>query len=719
MTRTSLTSLTSALTLGLALGLALTLAAGCSIPGSTFQATADADTGDAGPDTLSIIPSVTAFSVDEDGTAEFTIKLSHPPMAPLTVQVDSPSTAIGLTLPADLTFDTTNFSQPRTILVAGLDDDDVADAEADIALTAIGLPGATVRATVDDPDVAAVVVNVGTTINVDDGQSVDVRVHLSHKPESELTVSALLGAGPCTVNTTSLVFSPATYDTDQVFRFTANVDANAMNDSQTLTLRIGAADREFTLLELDGDQLLISASPDPLTVVEQGSAGSLNVALTQQPPATVTVMVSVVSQTGVVTVDKNQLTFTTQNYATNQIIQVTGTDDADIVNDTAKIVFTAGGNIPTREVTVNIDDNDAQEIQHDAGNGLTVDENGEITFGVRLKQEPSSPISVAVQSQATGVATVTQGSLLTFNAQNYNVAQTVRVKGTDDLNLANNSTKIRMFVGTLLTEVNVLVADDDQQELLVSTTMLNIPEGMSRTIDVTLKYEPLSTVTAMVTSTNATSLPATPPMLTFTPTDYATPHKITVNAPVDTNDVSETATITVMGAGAAQSRTIMASVMDETDVERWGWPDPFPSTINVPAGFVVTYKVDVGSVANIDSFHTYVPTATGSFRMALYTDTGNAPGTLVAEMPAGKVLTNGINDGPILNDPQLTAPTYFLAIRFSQGVNVGYANAGTTGRQCTRNLGIPNISDPWPSTFGVSTCALDRLINMWITTYHQ
>jgi len=139
----------------------------------------------------------------------------------------------------------------------------------------------------------------------------------------------------------------------------------------------------------------------------------------------------------------------------------------------------------------------------------------------------------------------------------------------------------------------------------------------------------------------------------------------------------------------------------------------------VPAGTVVAYLLDVGAVANVDSFYTYVPTATGSFRMALYTNVANAPGALVAEMPAGKVLTNGPNDGPILNGPLLMDPTYFLVIRFSQDVNVGYAAAGVTGRQCIRNFGIPTILDPWPSSFGAAACTVDRLINISLTTYHQ
>jgi hypothetical protein len=694
--------------------------AGCSIPSSQFQPSTDGGVSDGmGTGVLAIVPSVTALTVDENRSKELTVTLSQAPAAPLTIQVDSPSTAIGLTVP-DMTFDASNYSQPRTIIVTGLVDANVADAQAQLTLKAAGVTAVEIPVTVDDMDTVTLVTNVAANnvINVNGGQFVDVTVHLSHQPDSDVTVMAILGAGPCSVNGTSRVFTPQGYDADQTFRFTAANDPNTSNDDQTLTLRLGSADRQYTLHEIDGDVLNIAISPSQLAVVEQSSAGNLNVALTQQPASNVTVSVSVVSQTGIVTVDQNQLVFTPQNYATNQIVKVTGADDADIDDDTAKVVFSAPG-IATREVVINIADNDSQAIEVDALSALSVDESAEITYGVRLKQQPSADTTVAVQSLATGVATVTQGSVLTFTPQNYNVFQTVKVKGTHDTNLATNQTKIRAFVGALLTEVTVNVLDIDQQELVVSQSMLTLQEGDMRSFTVALKYEPLTTVAVTVTSSNATAFPVSPAMLTFTVASYATPKTVTVSPPLDTNTNVETSTITVSGGGAAQAKTVMATLVDVTTISNWGWPMPFPSTILVNAGLVVAYRIDVGMMGTIDSFHTYVPTAVGSFRMALYTDAGNVPGTLVAEMPAGKALANGVNDAPIANGAQLAAGAYFLVIRFSSNVNVGYAAAGVTGRQCIRNFSIPAISDPWPSTFGAAACTTDRLINMWMTTYFQ
>jgi hypothetical protein len=328
-------------------------------------------------------------------------------------------------------------------------------------------------------------------------------------------------------------------------------------------------------------------------------------------------------------------------------------------------------------------------------------------------------VVVTVVSQDGNVANASPGTL-TFTPADYNQPHTVTVRGVRDGNLATSPTTIRLAQAAIgNTDVAVNVTDVDRQIIVLSTTTLAVPEGSSRTFDVSLMFDPGGPVTVNLSNDNQTVLPIDRTSIDFTSATYQTPAHVTVSPMVDSNASSETARITVSGAAAPSSVTLTATTTDSTVVQNWGWPTPFPSAISVPAGTVVAYKLDVGAVAAIDTFHTYVPTATGAFRMALYTNASEQPGVLVAEMSDGKVLTNGVNDAPILGGPVLGDATYFLVIRFSQDVNVGYAAVGTTGRQCIRNFGIPMISTAWPSPFGAAACTQDRLINMWITTHHQ
>jgi hypothetical protein len=715
MTRTTTAAVGRPLALPLACALAL--AAGCQIPDEPFVPTPDP--GDPGSEVLAIVPSVTALAIDENGNKQFSVTLSQAPAMPMSVKIEATSPKLGLSVP-QLDFTPTNFEQAQTVTVTALADLDVADEVASITLSAAGVEPVTLSATVHDKDTLALVTDVAASnvVTLDEGQSVDVHVHLSNQPGGDVSVMAILGTGPVTVTPSTLVFTPANYAMEQTLRFTAAIDPNITTDDQPLTLRMGSADKLYTVRSVDKDVLNIAVTPSSLTVTEQGAAGNLNVALTQQPPADVTIAVTTLS--GHIVTSKSQLTFTPQNYATNQTVQVTAPDDPDVEDDTDRITLsTTTAGVMAREVAVTIKDNDSQQILEDVPGTLAVTENRDVTFGVTLKFKPSTTVNVSVASLATGVATVTPG-VLTFDATNYNVPKLVTVHGADDNNLAVNSTTIRLAEATIgMTDVPVDVADDDQQRIVVSATMIAVPEGTNGGFDVSLAYDPGTTVTATVASDNGMVVPFSPTSLTFTTTDYAQPHHVTVNPPVDTNNTSEMATLTISGAGAATPVTVNASVTDATKLDTWGWPAPFPSTVLINAGLVVAYKIDVGAVANVSTFHTYVPTAAGQFRMALYTNAAEVPGALVAEMPAGKTLVNGLNDGPILNGPQLTDATYFLVIRFSQNVNVGYAPSGTTGRQCIRNFQIPGITDPWPSSFGAAACTTDRLVNMAVTTYHQ
>jgi hypothetical protein len=91
-------------------------------------------------------------------------------------------------------------------------------------------------------------------------------------------------------------------------------------------------------------------------------------------------------------------------------------------------------------------------------------------------------------------------------------------------------------------------------------------------------------------------------------------------------------------------------------------------------------------------------------------------------MPSAIVLGNGSNDGPIVNGPLLTSATYFVALRFEQSVAIGYAPPGTTGTQCFRDVFYASITDAWSAAYGGpagTTCSTNRLMNVWISTYHQ
>jgi hypothetical protein len=712
--------------------------AACSIPDTAFHATPTGGDAGAAIDTpsavLSIIASAAAVMVDEGAMKDFTVALSQPPSAALTVTVATAAmTKLGLSTHA-LSFTPGNFDRPQTVALTGLADRDTVDERADVTLSAPGVDPVTLTATVHDLDKLSLITDAGATsaVQIDEGTTATVHVHLSAQPTGDVSVSALLGTGPVTVSPSMRVFTQANYDVDQAFTFTAVSDSNTVSEDQSLTLRAtGVPDKLLSIHDVDKDVQNIKVTASTTTITEGAGAATLGVSLTQQPSTSVTVTVA--TTTHQARVDAGQLTFTPQNYATVQSVQVDAPTDPDTVDGSDTIDLKAtdpdSGTVLERTVAMSIHDPDVQHILEDAPSPLPITETTMATFNVALQFKPAQTTTISVTSLDTGVMMVSPASLV-FTPANYNVAQAVTVTGVHDSNLTTDTRSVQLLeaaIGTV--NVPVKVTDVDHQAIVLGATSLSVPEGGARTFDVSLRFDPGASVTVTLANDNQAALPISlapspPPAsgmlsIPFTSANYATPVRVTVSPPVDSNSASETATVTASGAGATASPTITLTTADSTVIQPWGWPTPFSTTTQVSGGFAIAYPINVGAVANLEAFHVYVPTGIGLFRMALYTDVSGKPGHLVAQMGDGKVMVDRTNDGPPLASAQLTSPTYWLAVRFSSSVNIGYDLPGASVNRCISNSRYSTISEPWVTDFTDVTCGGDHLFNIWITTYHQ
>lgn len=713
----------------LALVMALGLAA-CSVPSIAFRATPDAGAGlDAMVSVLAIQASTASFDVDEGSTAAFSVTLTQAPGADLVVKVATADTAsaaaIGLSVP-ELRFTPTSFDQPQTVTVTGLVDADTADALATITLSADGLDPVSVAATVRDHDKVEITTDIATsgTLVINETSTATVHAHLTHQPASDVRVTAVLGAGPVTVSPAQVTFTPANYSVDQTFTFTAPDDINIVSEDESLTFQAtGVPDKPYTIHDVDKDALNIHATPTTMSVNEGGSA-QISVTLTKQPPASTTVHVDL--QLGNVMIDHTDLTFTPQNFATAQTITVSAPQDANTVNEQDQVTLSIpGSTVSSVTVAVTTIDDDVQAIVEDAPSPLSVTENQSTAFGVTLKFQPTTTMFVTVSSLAPGVATASPGTL-TFTAQDYNdpTKHQVTVHGTDDNNLVTNSTSIKLHEPTLVDVlVPVDVPDDDTQAIVLSTTSVTVPEGMSGTFGVALKFDPGTTVSVNLANTNQTSLPISPigtAAIAFTggPSgNWMTPVSVTVSPPVDSNNVGETATITVSGAGAPVPATVAATVMDSTVVTQYGFPTPFTGTASLTLGEMIAFRITTSATATLDSFGVYIPAGTGDFRMAIYADGVNAPGALVAAMPVRQAIANGINVASIPGT-NLPIGSYWIAFREAQVTTVGQSTT-STGPACVAVQSISNLDAPWPSAFGSANCGNTNFMNFFITTHHQ
>ncbi|HEX4420620.1 MAG TPA: hypothetical protein VH165_22050 [Kofleriaceae bacterium] len=255
--------------------------------------------------------------------------------------------------------------------------------------------------------------------------------------------------------------------------------------------------------------------------------------------------------------------------------------------------------------------------------------------------------------------------------------------------------------------------------IVVSAQAIEINEGATTDFTVALAFQPTAAVHVTLTSTNPTSLPVTPESLDFSTTNWQTPQTVTVTAPVDSNNMSESATISVVSA-PIPTATVTAMVVDSTQINSYGWPAPpaFTGSFAMLQGQVIAYKVNAPT-STLDLMGVFVPTASGDFRMALYDDNGNTPGALIsAAQFLRRSLVNGANIVDIADVP-LTTGSYWIALRIGSPTTLSAGDAGQTGVRCTRELNINSLDDAWPVNFGTADCANTNLFNFWITTYHQ
>ncbi len=232
----------------------------------------------------------------------------------------------------------------------------------------------------------------------------------------------------------------------------------------------------------------------------------------------------------------------------------------------------------------------------------TVAENGgTATYTVVLDSEPLSNVVVTVFSLNQGNAKVRgpggsgffQSTQLTFMPSNWNMAQTVTVKGqNDDIdNAANRTATIRHTVtagdtggkytnSLTISNLSVTVTDDDTKGLVITPDPVSVNEGDTGSYTVKLATRPTGNVTVSISGHDTTDLEVDGPdagmtssateTLTFTPSGagvWSTPQTVNLSANDDTDANDDTVTLThdVSGGGydTSQDKDLTVTITDD------------------------------------------------------------------------------------------------------------------------------------------------------------
>ena len=539
------------------------------------------------PDTIQIqvgvATSVQELEVPEGGANTYSMVLSHQPSGDVTVTVNNPTDNSEVTAtPRTLTFTTENWHAPQTVTVAAVHDGDAADDSATVThgVADGGYNGVTVpdvAVTVDDDETVSIVLSkTDLTVEEEDATGGTYTVKLSHEPSVEVTVTV---TGQDTTDlelsglsgTDTLTFDATTWDDAQTVTVKAREDADAKNDSVTLTHTGPGGEYEGVAEELavtvdDDETVSVVLSKSSLTVVEGDTAGqTYTVKLSHEPSVEVTVTV-----TGQDTTDltlsglsgTDTLTFSTTTWGDAQTVTVKAREDADAKNDSVTLVHTAAGGEyegVAEELAVTVDDDETLGVVI-SPTALTVQAGGSNSYTVVLGSLPSGDVTVTLSGHEGAVlslAGIDNDNALTFTQDNWHAPQTVSVSA--DAEAQSSTITIEHSVASADdpdyaaaaapdVAVSVLGAPDTIQiQVGVATSVqeLEVPEGGANTYSMVLSHQPSGDVTVTVNNpTDNSEVTATPRTLTFTTENWHAPQTVTVAAVHDGDAADDSATVT-------------------------------------------------------------------------------------------------------------------------------------------------------------------------------
>ena len=354
--------------------------------------------------------------------------------------------------------------------------------------------------------------------------------------------------------------------------------------------------------------LTIASDTTPLALVEGGAAGSFTVALAV-PPKSGEVKVSFSSDDpGAATVPSTALTFDATNWNVAQSVTVTPADDADGADESVTVSLSASDSTApeyasvTGSLSVEVDDDETPglTIASDTTPLALVEGGAAGSFTVALAVPPKSgEVKVSFSSDDPGAATV-PSTALTFDATNWNVAQSVTVTPADDADGADESVTVSLSASdstapeyaSVTGSLSVTVDDDEIPALTVSPTSLKLVEGgdpntVEKTFAVELSVPPKSgEVKVKVESGDAGAAAVDKTLLTFTTADWNTAQTVTVTAQDDDDGANESLTVSLSAPDSTASEyvSVKGSVSVEVDDDETPALSITPTSLDLTEG---------------------------------------------------------------------------------------------------------------------------------------
>ncbi len=529
----------------------------------------------------------------------YTLVLDVQPSADMTISVMSNDAEAASVSPSTLSFTMGDWDTPKTFTVTGVEDADAnnetvslthtfsgggpAYADATPALTIAG-----VAVTVDDDETAGVTVSE-TNLTFDEGTTnTTYSLVLDVQPSADMTISVMSNdAEAASVSPSTLSFTMGDWDTPKVFTVTGVEDADANNETVSLTHTFSGGGPAYAnatpaltiagvTVTVDDDETAGVTLSETELMFNEGTANTTYTLVLDTQPTAAMVITVMSDDEGAASVSPATLTFTMADWNAPKPVTVTGIADADANNESVSLTHTFSGGGPAYAdanpaltiagVTVTVDDDETAgvtlsetELMFDEGTNTT-------TYTLVLDAQPSAAMVITVMSDDDGAVSVSPATL-PFAMDDWNTPKMVTVTGEQDLDANNESVSLtHTFSGggpayadanpaVTIDAVTVTVNDDETAGVMVTPTTLSVTENDTRTYTLVLTSQPRAEVRIAVTSADATEATVSPATLTFAIDEWNRVQTVTVtgveDVDVDNESVRLTHTVSSTDTGYA------------------------------------------------------------------------------------------------------------------------------------------------------------------------
>jgi hypothetical protein len=406
-------------------------------------------------DRANVLVSRNAIVTTEAGGSEsFTVRLAAQPSGNVIVNLISSDPTEGQVQQATLTFTPANFDTPQPVTVRGIDDGDISYritlrvSTDDTAFNGVTLP--IITAVNRDNDTAGINISKTSVVVAEAGATDTFTVRLGTQPTGNVLIPLRVSPAQATLSATQLVFTPQNFGVAQTVTVRAIDDAIA-DGAVRFTITLGPAisnDRAFANLTppiidsvaTDNDRPGITLSPLSL-IMNEGETRTVNIRLTSQPTAPVTVTLQTTDATEARV--QNSVVLNAFNFLNGVNVPITALRDnlldgpKDLLIATQSLASSDRNyNIPNAaaftDVRVQVRDVDRASIIV-TPTVLSTNESGtSARFTVKLGVAAEGTVSVRVAASDLTEGRITTGSNLIFTQANALVPQTVTVTGVND-----------------------------------------------------------------------------------------------------------------------------------------------------------------------------------------------------------------------------------------------------------------------------------------------